>query len=117
MGMRELTGFEESLIDEYYRYMRSIEVNEKAIIGLPQGYVSMKNIKGKLYPYLQKRVDGRVKSTYIPQKDLEAVVEGVAERKRRERNIKEMRENMRKIEKAVGMGLIRQYEQDYRTGI
>lgn len=48
---------------------------------LPVGYISQKNINGKVQYYLQWRENGKLKSKYIRKGDLETVREQIARRK------------------------------------
>ena len=61
------------------------------IAELPAGYISEKTIKGKIQYYRQWREDGKLKSKYISAEDVDAVREQIAERKRLEEKLKELR--------------------------
>ena len=61
------------------------------IAELPAGYISEKTIKGKIQFYRQWREDGKLKSKYISAEDVDAVREQIAERKRLEEKLKELR--------------------------
>lgn len=52
--MRELTGLEIMLLDDYYRCERHIEVISQELENdKPIGYISRKTINGKVQHYLQ----------------------------------------------------------------
>ncbi len=67
-----------------------IERIEKRIAELPNGYISKKNIQGKIRYYLQWREEGKIKSKYIREEELEQLEEQIEERKRLETHLREM---------------------------
>lgn len=46
---------------------------EEELAGLPTGYISVKNIRGKERRYLQWLEDGKLKSKYIKAAELDAM--------------------------------------------
>ena len=64
---------------------------ESRIAELPTGYISEKNINGKKQYYLQWREDGKLKSKYIREGDLENIRKQIAERKELEKRLKDMK--------------------------
>ena len=67
-----------------------IERIEKRIAELPNGYISKKNIQGKIRYYLQWREEGKIKSKYIREEELDQLEEQIEERKRLETHLREM---------------------------
>lgn len=67
-----------------------MELIKARIAELPAGYISKKTIKGKTQYYRQWREDGKMKSKYIRQADLEQLTEQIKERKRFEKKLKEL---------------------------
>ncbi len=54
---------------------------EREIACLPMGYISKKNIKGKVQFYLQRREGRKVTGTYIRCEDVDTVSKGIDKRK------------------------------------
>jgi hypothetical protein len=89
------------LKEEYERSKRIKLAMESELVELPVGYISAKKIAGKPYFYLQKRVKSKIISIYIQAEQLEEVEKQVARRRQLEQSIKELRENIKKIERVV----------------
>lgn len=68
-----------------------MEQMEKRITELPRGYISRKSIQGRMRYYLQWREEGKMKSKYLREEELEQVKEQIEERKRLENHLKEMK--------------------------
>ena len=66
-----------------------IRLLEERIEKLPKGYISKKNINGKAQHYLQWKENGRVKSKYIRDEELEELQSQIAERKKLQERLKE----------------------------
>jgi len=109
--MRELSILEEQLLDEYMRCKRNLEAQQLEVDSLPKGNISYKQIKGKSYPYLQWTEDGHYKTKYIKQDLLDSLSKQINDRKRWELSIKNLERSIKQIEKALGRGLIKEYEQ------
>ncbi len=62
------------------------------IAELPVGYISKKTIKGKTQHYLQWRENGKVKSKYIRDDDVESVRGQIEERKQLQKRLLELQE-------------------------
>lgn len=69
---------------------REIEELEQQIGELPIGYISRKNIHGKTRYYRQWTENGKIKSQYIKEEDLETVEEQIARRKELQQRLKEL---------------------------
>lgn len=63
---------------------------ESRIAELPPGYISKKNIKGKIQYYRQWRENGKLKSKYIRADDVESVRKQIEERKALQERLKEL---------------------------
>ena len=59
------------LNEEFDRLQRIRAAMRKELELLPKGYISLKNIHGKQYPYLQKREGNKVVSQIVSEADLE----------------------------------------------
>lgn len=70
-----------------YEQMRALE---ERIAKLPSGYISKKNISGKTRYYLQWREDGKLKSKYIREEELEMLSAQIEERKALQKSLQEM---------------------------
>lgn len=59
---------------------------------LPDGYISKKTIKGKIYSYLQYFSNGKIVSKYVPNAELAELEEKLARRKVLEAQVKELKD-------------------------
>lgn len=67
----------------------NIEELKKKIEKLPKGYISNKTIGGKERHYLQWSENGKMKSLYIKDDDYERIKDGIEERKKLQKQLKE----------------------------
>lgn len=74
------------MVDSY----ELMERMKERIAGLPAGYLSKKNIRGKIQYYRQWRENGKVKSKYVREADIEQVSAQIEERKRLKKRLKEL---------------------------
>ena len=74
------------MVDSYELMKRMRE----RIAELPTGYLSKKNIRGKIQYYRQWRENGKVKSKYVCEADMEQMSAQIEERKRLENRLKEL---------------------------
>ena len=108
--MRELTGLEIMLLDDYYRCERHIEVISQELENdKPIGYISRKTINGKVQHYLQWKEGGKIKSKYINDDELPLIEKKIERRKAFQENIKELKHDMKIIKRALGGNLIEKY--------
>ena len=63
---------------------------EEEIAQLPIGYISKKNIHGKIRYYRQWTENGKIKSQYIKEEELEGIQEQIARRKELQQRLKEL---------------------------
>lgn len=103
-----------TIIEEYTSLLKKKSNIESTLATLPQGYISNKVIKGKTYSYLQARVCGRVKSTYLKNDEVKAVEKQLSDRKKSESELSTISVRIAELEKAaklVDMSLFRRMEQ------
>ncbi len=62
---------------------------EREIAALPPGYISRKNIRGKVCCYYQWREDGKLKSRYLKEGELEPLEEQIARRRSLQKELKQ----------------------------
>lgn len=74
---------------------------EEKISALPCGYISRKNINGKIRYYLQWRENGKLTSKYIREDDLPRVQEQIEERRRLQAKLKELKPMLPRSQDAV----------------
>lgn len=87
--------------EEYERLERQKASYERAILELPKGYISKKNIRGKEAYYLQHREGKKVVSKYISASDLKQIEEQVSRRKQFEKSLKRVDADMKKLRKVL----------------
>ena len=107
MNKEKLTTLEEQLLDEYLRCKRNIEIQERAINErCVRGYISKKYINNKEQYYLQHREGEKIVSQYIRHEDLPSIEKSIKRRKFWEESIRELKKNMKQIEKALGRKML-----------
>lgn len=77
--------------------MNRLEYLKMKLEGLPRGYISIKEIKGKKYHYNQYLSNGKLVSKYIPNSKLEEFKEKLYERKKIEYEIDYLRSSGKKL--------------------
>ena len=110
--MREISILEEQLLDEYMRCERNLISQTNELERLQKGCISKKKINGRIYYYLQWKENGKVKSKYIPIKELSKIQDQIEERRRWQMSIRNLKRSMKQLEKALGKGLINEYKQN-----
>lgn len=115
--MREISILEEQLLDEYMRCERNLISQTNELERLQKGCISKKKINGRTYYYLQWKENGKVKSKYIPIKELGQIQDQIEERRRWQMSIRNLKRSMRQIEKALGKGLINEYKQNFQLTV
>lgn len=96
-----MSALDEVFREEYERLARMKSAMEKERDSLPKGYISRKTIGGKPYGYLQKRVAGKLNSTYVAACKIPEMEKQVARRRQLETSIREANANMRKLKKVI----------------
>lgn len=95
-------------MEDVYEIIRRIK---ERIAELPAGYISRKTIKGKVQHYRQWREDGKIKSKYIREDELEKIRDQIGERKQLEERLKELKKQF-PIQEVKAM----KFETNFRTG-
>jgi hypothetical protein len=94
------------LRDEYKRCQEMVSELERAVSALPKGslHQRQKSYKEKEYSYyfLKYRDGSRSVSKHVAEKDVEAVREGIARRKKYEQQIKGFKSRMAYLKKILG---------------
>ena len=91
-----------------YDLMRQIE---ERISELPAGYISRKNIEGKIRYYLQWKENGKLKSQYLREEEAKEIQAQIEERRQLQKRLKELR---KKVSGAEGNAC--RFETKVRTG-
>ena len=113
--MASLSTLEVRLLDEYYRCEHALGVHEKNYAKMgPKKYISKKVIGGRPYLYLQWRENGRIRSQYIKKEDQDEWMRNVQFQKDEAESIKNLKRNMKQLEKALGRKLIDEYRNRIR---
>lgn len=97
-----MSVLEEVLSEEYARSKRLLKHMEAEFVDLPKGSIRKRNIKGHDYYYLNYRSGEKVKSDYISAADISALREKIERRKSLARAIKEHKQTLKQIERALG---------------
>lgn len=87
----------ERLVAAEKSYLREIKK-------LPKGSIQIKRIKKIAYPYLVLRQGKKVISTYLGQRsmhELEKLKQVIAQRKKYERHLKEVKHNIKRISRMI----------------
>jgi len=92
---------DEVLNEEFDRLQRIRAAMLKELELLPKGYISMKNIHGKQYPYLQKREGSKVVSQSVASHELEDLEQKIARRKQLQASLREVEGNIKKLERVI----------------
>ena len=104
--MKELSILESQLLEEYERCWDHLVLSENEVIKCPKGYITTKIINGSIYNYLQWREGKHVKSRYIKDNELDDIFVGVKRRRSLEENIKQLKKDIKILEKALGKEII-----------
>lgn len=101
-----MTVFEETLLNEYYRSLNRSRSIESSLSELPKGSLQRKMIKGKQYWYLMFREGDKVRSTYVPEGEVDEMAVKLKLRKEQLTEIREQKKTRKQIEKALGKDFI-----------
>lgn len=101
-----MSVIEEVLMEEYERSIRISKALKHENSILPKGSIQKKHINNHDYYYLMFREDGKVKSQYIAESDVEDIAGRIKLRKENLKALKEQEESRKKIEKALGKEFI-----------
>lgn len=81
--------------------MREMEELEAQIGELPIGYISKKNIHGKIRYYRQWTESGKIKSQYIKEEDLEEIQGQIERRRELQQRLKELNQSLKGTRKPL----------------
>lgn len=111
-----LFGFEEQLMDEYFRNKRQIEIELAYIDKICQGFsINKKRKNGKTYYYREKRVQGRVVSQYVKKADVPELLKNQEEANYWKENIAKQKEFLKRVERYFGKKAIKENEPYYTS--
>ena len=91
----------EVLKEELDRLERQQLAYEADLREIPKGYISKKNVRGKLSYYLQHREGKKIISKYISAKDLPVVEEQVRRRRQIEASLRRVKEDKKALRKVL----------------
>lgn len=91
----------EVLQEELDRLNRQEAVYKRDLEALPKGYISKKNIRGKLSYYLQWREGEKVVSKFISNDELPKIEMQVARRQQLEASLRRVKEDRKKLRKVL----------------
>ena len=107
--MSRLSPLQVKLLDEYYRYERCLIDHQERIASCCKGTLQKKIKNEHLYYYLVWREGKKIKTKYIKDDDVVKIQVQIEKRQKEEADCKEMRFDMKIIEKALGKELINEY--------
>ena len=90
-----------SIEKEYGTLVTKKNKLEKELSALPEGYISVKNIKGNIHHYLQRRNDSKVIGVYIPAGEVQRVSDKIERKKQIESEIKQINNRLVQLEQAA----------------
>ncbi len=93
---------DEILEEEYLRSSRLVSHMEAELAGLPKGSLRTRKLKGHEYHYLNYRDGQKIKSLYVPTRDVAEMSEKIERRKSLVSAIKEQRQSQKQIIRALG---------------
>lgn len=89
------------LLNEYKDLLHADVQLRTQLQAIPKGYVTTKRIAGKDYYYLQYSDQGKKKSEYLREEDVESVRHAVAQREPLKRQLEELRKDQLRLESAA----------------
>ena len=97
-----MSVLEEVLEEELERSIRVSRAIQQELVALPKGSVRVRKIGNHVYYYLNYREGDKVRSKYIPAKDIELIKKQVARRKELLAALKEQVRTQKQIERVLG---------------
>ena len=89
------------LRDEYERLDRDRVVYSEELMHLPKGYISKKNIRGRVVYYLQYRDGKKIVSKHISRNNVPDVETQIARRKELEVSLRQIAEDQNRLRKIL----------------
>lgn len=99
--MSEMSVLMEVLYEELDRLIRQQAAYEADLKEIPKGYISKKNIRGKVSYYLQYRDGKSIVSKYVSIVELPNVEQQIQRRKQLEASLRRVKEDQKKLRKAL----------------
>lgn len=96
-----MSVLDDVLFEEYERSKKMKVSIENELRLLPKGYISRKTINKKPYCYIQKRVGGKVVSTYVPVEKIPNIQVQIERRRKLELSLKEIDANIKKLKRVI----------------
>ena len=87
--------------EELDRLNRQEIAYKEALKRVQKGYISKKNIRGKVSYYLQWREGEKVKSKHISREELPEIEEQVQHRKQLEASLRRVKEDQKKLRRVL----------------
>lgn len=100
------------LLNEYKALLQTDVQLRTQLQAIPKGYVTTKRIAGKEYYYLQYSAQGKKKSEYLREENVESVRNAIAQRESLKAHIEEIRKDQLRLESAariLDVGLYRTF--------
>ena len=89
------------LKEELERLERQEAAYEADLLEIPKGYISKKNIRGKIVYYLQYREEQKIISKHISFDELPKIKARVQRRKQLEASLRRVKEDQKKLRKVL----------------
>lgn len=97
-----MSVLEEVLEEEYFRSYRLLERMGDEFTRLPKGAIRARRIKGHEYFYLTYRDGDKVRTDYVPVREVEELRKKIERRKVLAVAMREQRQSQKQIVKALG---------------
>lgn len=98
---KTMSVLDDVLREEHDRLIVMRDAMSGEIAELPRGYISRKRISGREYCYLQKRIGGKIVSSFIKRDDVPALEKQINRRRQLKASLREVDENLKKIRRVV----------------
>jgi hypothetical protein len=93
------------VLEDHYERLKSMEQSYKEKLeSMPRGNIRLKKIRGRLYPYLDYREDGKMVSKYLNKLSKEELNElqfKLEQHKKLVKNLREVKRDCMILEKAL----------------
>jgi hypothetical protein len=99
------------IINEYKELLLQKNEIEQTLPSLPAGYISKKTIKKKQYYYLQNRIDGKIRSRYLKEDEIDTVKAQVELSRKYKSQLPQIEARLSELEQAaklIDKGITRQ---------
>ncbi len=93
----------QELLNEYRSLLEQDTQIQRQLSNIPKGYLVVKKISGKEYHYLQYSHQGRKKSDYVAQAQVDALRAAIAQREPLRVRQEELRKEQHRLERAAAI--------------